>query len=236
VAAPRPIVLVHGAFHGAWCWHRLQAVLDDRALPSITVDLPGHGASTLPLGDLRTDARHVAALLAEIDGDVVLVGHSYGGGVITEAAGHAGNVAHLVYIAAICPDAGESIASSATIAEHPRSRLDDAVVVTDDTFSINPERAVAAFYHDCDAADAAGAVARLGPQARASLVQPVTVAAWRTVPSTYILCRDDRAVAPALQTAFAKRCGSVVELEASHSPFLSVPEAVADVLEPLARS
>ena len=233
--APRPIVLVHGAFHGAWCWHRLQTVLDDRALPSIAVDLPGHGASTLSLGDLHTDARHVAALLAEIDGDVVLVGHSYGGGVVTEAAAHADNVAHLVYIAAVCPDVGESIASSATIVEHPRSTLDGALVVTDDMFSIDPERAVAAFYHDCDAADAAYAVDRLGPQARASLVQPVTQAAWRTVPSTYILCRDDRAVAPVLQTAFAKRCGSVAELEASHSPFLSVPAAVADVLEPLAR-
>jgi pimeloyl-ACP methyl ester carboxylesterase len=235
VPAPRPIVLVHGAFHGAWCWDRLRRVLDERALPSIAVDLPGHGASTLPLGDLQADAHHVAKLLADIGGEVVLVGHSYGGGVVTEAAGHADNVGHLVYVAAICPDVGESVARSVVVENLPRAELNDALAVTDGIMTIDPGRAESVFYHDCEPDDVAAAIGRLGPQKSASLTQPVTVAPWRTLPSTYVLCRDDRAVPALLQAELAKRCGSVVELDASHSPFLSMPEAVADVLEPLAR-
>jgi pimeloyl-ACP methyl ester carboxylesterase len=235
VPGPRPIVLVHGAFHGAWCWDRLRAVLDDRALPSVAVDLPGHGDSTSPLGDLQADADHVAEVLAAIDGDVVLVGHSYGGAVITQAAGGAGNVRHLVYVAAICPDVGESVGRSVVAPEPQRTELDSAVVVADGVLTLAPERAAAALYHDCDPTDADAAVRRLGPQARASLTQPVTGAAWHTLASTYIVCRDDRAVAPSLQAVFATRCGSVVELDSGHSPFLSMPDAVADVLEPLAR-
>jgi pimeloyl-ACP methyl ester carboxylesterase len=211
-------------------------VLDERALPSIAIDLPGHGASTLPLGDLQADAHHVAHLLADIGGDVVLVGHSYGGGVITEAAGHADNVAHLVYVAAICPDIGESVARSVVVEDLPRAELNDALAVADGIITVDPGRAQSVFYHDCEPADAAAAIDRLGPQRSASLTQPVTVASWRTLPSTYILCRDDRAIPAALQSVLAQRCGSVVELDASHSPFLSMPEAVADVLEPLARA
>ncbi len=232
----RPIVLVHGAFHGAWCWERLRAVLDERALPSIAVDLPGHGESTAPLGDLHADADHVAAVLADMDEEVVLVGHSYGGAVITQGAGSTGNASHLVYVAAICPDVGESVGRSVVTSEPQRTKLDDALVAAGGILTVNPERAVAAFYHDCDPADADAARHQLGPQARASLIQPVTNAAWRSVPSTYILCRDDRAVAPSLQAIFATRCGSVVELDSGHSPFLSMPAAVADVLEPLARA
>ena len=71
------VVLVHGAWHGAWCWSALQAELDQRGIASIAVDLPGHGASTAPLGDLHGDAAAVAAVVDRIDGDVVLVGHSY---------------------------------------------------------------------------------------------------------------------------------------------------------------
>jgi pimeloyl-ACP methyl ester carboxylesterase len=236
VPAPRPIVLVHGAFHGAWCWDRLRRVLDERSLPSIAVDLPGHGSSTLPLGDLQADAHHVAKLLADIDDEVVLVGHSYGGGVITEAAGHADNVGHLVYVAAICADVGESVARSVVVEDLPRPELNDALVVADGIITVDPERAESVFYHDCEPADVATAIERLSPQKSASLTQPVTVAAWRTVPSTYILCREDRAIPAALQAVLAKRCNSVVELDASHSPFLSMPEAVADILEPLART
>jgi pimeloyl-ACP methyl ester carboxylesterase len=236
VPAPRPIVLVHGAFHGAWCWDRLRRVLDERALPSIAIDLPGHGASTLPLGDLQADAHHVATLLSDIGGDVVLVGHSYGGGVITEAAGHADNVAHLVYVAAICPDVGESVARSVVVEDLPPPELNDALVVNEGVITIDPTRARSVFYHDCEDTDVAAAIVRLGPQLSASLTQPATVAAWRTIPSTYILCRDDRAIPAALQSVVSERCGAVVELDASHSPFLSMPEAVADVLEPLARA
>ena len=109
----RTIVLVHGAWHGAWCWAKQQAELSRRGLTSLALDLPGHGASTLPLGDLYGDAEHTAAVLARVPGEVVLVGHSYGGAVITEAAALAGNVAHLVYLTAFCMDEGATVLDTA---------------------------------------------------------------------------------------------------------------------------
>ncbi len=82
------VVLVHGAWHGAWCWAAVQAELDGRGLASLAVDLPGHGASTLPFTDLAGDAAHVADVVARAARPVVLVGHSYGGAVIGEAGAH----------------------------------------------------------------------------------------------------------------------------------------------------
>ena len=102
----RPLVLlVHGAWHGAWCWAALQSELDQHGIASLAIDLPGHGASTLPLSDMHGDAQHVADVASKIGRPVVLVGHSYGGGVIGEAAHILRNsisapVQHLVYLTA----------------------------------------------------------------------------------------------------------------------------------------
>ncbi|MFM7685770.1 MAG: alpha/beta hydrolase, partial [Actinomycetota bacterium] len=124
---PATVVLVHGAWHGAWCWAALQHALDDRGIPSLAVDLPGHGASTLPLGDLHGDAAHVGAVLDRIDAPVVLVGHSYGGAVITQAAAERSDVAHLVYLAAFVPAAGESVISLLRSMPAAATLLDAAV-------------------------------------------------------------------------------------------------------------
>ena len=80
------VVLIHGAWHGAWCWDRVVPQLETAGVPTVAVDLPGHGASTEPLGDLYTHAAFVRDLLDGIDGPIVLCGHSYGGAVISEAA------------------------------------------------------------------------------------------------------------------------------------------------------
>lgn len=85
-AEPATVVLVHGAWHGAWCWDAVVSVLDAVGIPSIAVDLPGHGASTEPPGDFYSHADHLRRLLGSINGPIILVGHSYGGAVISEAA------------------------------------------------------------------------------------------------------------------------------------------------------
>ena len=112
-ASARTVVLVHGAWHGAWCYAALQAELDRRGVPSLAVDLPGHGVSLAPLTDLHGDARCVADTLAMLGQrgveNPVLVGHSYGGAVITQAAVWFPAVAHLVYLAAFALDDGESV-------------------------------------------------------------------------------------------------------------------------------
>jgi pimeloyl-ACP methyl ester carboxylesterase len=240
MARVRPILLVHGAWHGAWCWAGLQAELDRRGLPSYAVDLPGHGLSTLPLGDLHGDAAHVATVLAGFDDEVVLVGHSYGGAVVTHAAGSAHSVAdrvaHLVYLTAFALDDGESVWGFSRARPRVPVALDEAVLGGDDGISrVDPAKAPAALYAMCPPAEVSAAVARLDRQPIASFRQPVAGSPRATINSTYVKCTADQAIHIALQDELAGRCDHVVTFESDHSPFLAMPAAVADVLEPLTR-
>lgn len=233
---PATVVLVHGAWHGAWCWAAVQAGLTDRGVPSLAVDLPGHGTSPLPLGDLDGDAAEVARVVAAVDGPVVLVGHSYGGAVVSQAAGQGGaGVRHLVYLTAFCVEAGESLGAVAR-AWHERPLLDRSVRPGDGgVLTLDPASAPAALYGDCTAEQVAVALALLGPQPAASFAQPVRHEPWRTVPSTYVVCERDQAITASLQRHMAARCTSVVTLPVDHSPFLSATAEVVELLASLAR-
>lgn len=237
------VLLVHGAWHDARCFDRVVAALDERGVPAVAIDRPGHGASTEPLGDLATDAEAARRAIAAIDGPVVLVGHSYGGAVISEA-GDAPNVAHLVYLCALVLDTGESCGTAGAndgIREAVGGGSDlgtpGAIQLHDDgTMTVDAAIAPEAFYADCDPDTVAAAVAQLQPQAAATLAATATRAAWRTTPSTYVVCSEDRAIAPSLQRFLARRCTHTIELPASHSPFLSMPERLADELARIARA
>ena len=206
----------------------------------MAVDLPGHGTSTLPFGDLDGDARHVVDVVTRLSRPVVLVGHSYGGAVITEAAARlrgmtSAPVRHLVYIAAFCPDEGESVMDLARHESAGPVDLGAAMIPVDGGLSVlDPEKAAPALYGDCDARAAAAALARLCPQPLATMLQPVSSAPWKTIPSTYVVCTRDRAVHPGNQEYMARRCTHVVRLDTDHSPFLSMTEKTADVLEGVA--
>ncbi len=231
------MVLVHGAWHGAWCWEHVVPLLDDAAVPSIAIDLPGHGASAAPLSDLAGDAAALRAVLDGLD-DAVVCGHSYGGAVVSEgAAGHPA-VRHLAFIAAFPLAVGESCTNAVAgevSSEDGRTELGGAIVSHDDgTSTIDPERALDLFFGDCAADDAAKANDRLDAQSWAELGGVATHAAWQQLPSTYAVCSEDRAVAPALQRVLARRCARTVEWPTSHSPFVSRPELVANLLIELA--
>ena len=228
------VVLVHGAWHGAWCWAAVQAELDGRGVPTLAVDLPGHGASTLPFTDLAGDAAHVADVVARAGRPVVLVGHSYGGAVIGEAGGQ-GDVRALVFVAAFCLDSGESVARQTDVS-YPPTLAAAATVRTEGLLTIDPAQATTSFYAECPPPAAEAAIARLGPQPVATFVQPATVAAWHDRPSTYVLCSRDNAIHPLHQAAMAERCGEVVTLDTDHSPFTSATTAVVDVIERVARA
>ena len=234
---PLPIVLVHGAWHGAWCWSALQAELDRRGLASYAVDLPGHGASTLPLGDLHGDAQLVADSIDALGCDVVLVGHSYGGSVITEAATRTSRVRHLVYLTAFVPDDGESLMGLLGSMPPADVPLSAAMLPQEDgTSLIDPAGAVAAFYAECPPAVADAAIRRLSPQPFATFTQPTTGAPWRTIASTYVRCTKDQAIHIDHQTLMASRCGDVRTLETDHSPFASAVEGTADIVESVVRA
>jgi pimeloyl-ACP methyl ester carboxylesterase len=235
---PRRILLVHGAWHGAWCWSALQAELDRRGVPSYAVDLPGHGASPLPLSDLHGDARLVAGCIANLGDDVIVVGHSYGGAVITEAAAAAANVARLVYLTAFTPDVGESVTSLLRSLPSVPSALGRAIQPRDDGTSVlaGDEAITAGLYGACPPQPVAAALARLSPQPMASFNQPLTAAAWTTIESTFVACTDDQAIPIVHQRLMAQRCTATVTLHTDHSPFISAVGDTADVLEAISRS
>lgn len=231
------IVLVHGAWHGAWCWAALQNELDRRGIASLAVDLPGHGASVLPLGDLHGDADHVVDVVTALARPVVLVGHSYGGAVITEAAARLARISgsrveHLVYLAAFCLDEGESVMDVARHESGGSVDLGAAMVPIEGGLTVlDPEKAAPALYGDCDERAVAAALVRLSPQPLATMVQTASGAPWRSIRSTYVVCARDRAVHPGNQEYMARRCRTVVRLDTDHSPFLSKTTETADVLE-----
>ncbi len=237
-STPTPIVLVHGAWHGAWCFAALQAELDKRGVPSYAVDLPGHGISDRPLGDLRGDAACVADVVERLATDVVLVGHSYGGAVITEAAMHTERVRHLVYLTAFVLDEGESLSSIPILESAPAQQIiglgKARRTLEDGTIALDPVAAIPALYGCCEAAVQQAAVARLSPQPKASFAQSVTGAPWKRLPSTYVRCTEDQAISLSHQSAMAQRCGTVLTLETDHSPFASMPGETADILARLA--
>ena len=239
-AQPALVVLVHGAWHGAWCWSALQAELDRRGIASLAVDLPGHGTSAEPIGGLHEDAAVVSALLdrlAERDaGSVVLVGHSYGGAVITQAAAGRDDVGHLAYLAAFALDDGESVLGCLGALERHDVDLGAAMVPTADgsATTLDPTTAAPALYGSCPPEAIRAALPRLGPQSMASMTEEVTGAPRDTTPSTYVVCSRDRAVHPAHQRVLAERCSQHHVLDTDHSPFISAVGATADIIEQLA--
>lgn len=238
MADPRPLVLVHGAWHGAWCWASLQAELDRRGVASFAVDLPGHGTSTLPLGGLHDDAAHLTATLDRLNlDDVVLVGHSYGGAVITQAAVGRTDLAHLVYIAAFALDNTESVNGALRSFDRREVALAGAVRMADDDCTIlDAASATEALYGSCPPEVARAALQRLSPQPLATMSEAVTGAPRAGLASTYIRCLQDQAVHPDHQSLMAARCTERVDIDTDHSPFISAVNQVADVLDGIARS
>lgn len=218
-------LLVHGSWHGPWCWDLLRSALERRGQTAVAVDLPSCGTDPARLGTYADDACVVADAAALVDGDVVVVGHSYGGAVVSEAA-FGGNVRRLVFLCAFMPDTGRSYVSYL-----PPGPLPPYVGLRDDgTFSVPDGQAHEHFYADCAPDLSAWATVRLRPQSQTVLGPSVTAASWRSKPSTYIVTTQDRALPPDFQRMFAAQADEVREFASSHSPFLSRPDDLADLL------
>jgi pimeloyl-ACP methyl ester carboxylesterase len=237
----RTVVLVHGAWHGGWCWDRVVPLLRDAGVETVALDLPGRGGDPGPEVDLHADSAALRHRLDAIGGGVLLVGHSYGGAVITEAGEHP-RVDHLVYLSGFPLDRDESCAhaaplESAGLDHDGRPDLGAGFISADDgTVSLDPALAAACFYSDCDGETTRWALDQLEPQQLASLTQSPTRTAWRVKPSTYVVAAHDMAVHPDLQRILARRCTTSIEWPTGHSPFLSQPDLVADLLTRLAGS
>lgn len=220
-------ILVHGGWGGAWCWRDVGKELSRRDIPWTALDLPSSTRGAHPNTYLADDAREVIEV-AKLDGPVVLVGHSYGGAVVVEAADQVSNLERLVYIAGLVPALGQS-PSEAKAEVDIMTRLDDAIERDGEFLNLNPVLAHAALYQDCKEKVAAWAVSQLTPQTVASFRSPRS-SFEVDVPSRYIVCTDDNALDPTLQKLMSERCTEVVTLESDHSPFLSRPGVLTDLL------
>ncbi|GAA2989650.1 alpha/beta hydrolase [Streptomyces lactacystinicus] len=232
-AAAKPtVVLVHGAFADSSGWDGVIARLERQGYPVLAV--------ANPLRGLAGDAAYLSSVLDTVPGPVVLVGHSYGGAVITDAAtGHA-NVKALVYIAAFAPDQGESALQ--ITGAYPGSRLPSSLVVRafpdgQDAY-IDPAAFRQVFAADVPSGQARRMAAEQRPIALAALAGAAGTPAWRTIPSWFLVAGADQAIPPAAELAMAQRAhGHTVTLpDASHAVALSRPDTVADLVESAARA
>ena len=226
-ASPKSIVLVHGAWHGSWCWQRVIPLLEQRGFVVRAVDLPSTGIDVPPQADLSADAAAVRKVIDEMPGDVLVCGHSYGGMVISHpAVGAHPRAAHLAYVCAFVPDRGQSLFSIGDGTPAPWIRVDERGMTLPDL-----DQAADLFFGDCDFHTQRWAIGRLRRQPAAPFAEPVADPGWLRTRSTYIVCTQDRVMPLELQRGlFAPRTGNVLELQASHSPFLSCPADLAQQL------
>jgi pimeloyl-ACP methyl ester carboxylesterase len=229
------IVFVHGAFADASGFGVVTSRLQARGY---TVISPAD-----PLRGPASDAAYVASVMKTIDGPIVLVGHSYGGAVITEAATEVGNVKALVYLNALAMDTGES---NLGITQRFPNQFEKALVPrpfpqpdgTQGTdLYIDPARFHALFAADVPARTAAEMASAQRPVSLAAIQEKSTTPAWKTIPSWYLIGRQDQVINPAAQRFMARRAHAhTVEIDSSHASYISHPAAVAALILRAARA
>ena len=221
------VVLVHGAFADGSSWSKLIPLLQAKGLKVVAVQNP--------LTSLADDVSFANRVIDAQTGPVVLVGHSWGGTVITEA-GVNDKVKALVYVAAFAPSAGET--SLDGVKDYPASPgLASPIATSDGFLTLSPETVAKDFAQDVTADEANLIATTQGAVRGRNFEEKVTVAAWQSKPSWYIVADNDHMIQPDAQRAFAKKIkATTTSLPTSHVPMVSKPQDVADVIAAAAKS
>ncbi|MGD9570796.1 MAG: alpha/beta fold hydrolase [Thermoleophilia bacterium] len=223
-----PVLLVHGAWAKGWAWGFVQAELEKLGIASTAIDLPCAEAGA---GSMADDAAAIRAGLDALAEPAVVVGHSYSGVPVTEAAAAAGDrVAGLVYVCAIMPEEGQS--TGGMMAEDPvPSTIGEIIRATDDGLStLDPAGAKRVLFNDVSQETADPVIAALGTHRLSVFGEAPTAIGWRGRPTTYVLTTQDLVFSPALQRRMAANAGTVAELDAGHIPQLSRAAELAAVI------
>src|ERR1700694_5893246 len=227
ITMAKNVVLVHGGFVDGSGWEGVYKILKR----------DGYNVSVVqnPTISLEDDVAVTKRILAAQDGPAILVGHSYGGAVITEA-GNDPKVAGLVYITAFAPDKGESVAT--LIKDPPPGAPVPPILPPQDGYLfLDRAKFPASFAADVDAEKAAFMADSQVPWGVEALSGKISEPAWKAKPSWYLIATDDKMIPPDAQRSMAKRAGStVVEVKGSHAIYVSQPEAVAALVEQAAKS
>src|SRR5213592_4126118 len=235
------IVLVHGAWADGSSWNRVVGLLQ---VQGYTVYVPPN-----PLRGLASDSAYIASFLQTITGPIILVGHSYGGAVITNAATGNPNVKALVYIDAFAPDQGESLATLSSVPPPPGqspscvsgdpTQVFNFVPLTggDIDLYIKPSLFPSCFANDLPPKEGAVLASTQRPFALSALSQTSGVPAWKTIPSFYLVGTIDKAIPPFAQLFMAHRANAtIIEVRGSHLVMISHPRAVADLINQAAQT
>jgi len=231
-------VLIHGSWHGGWCWAKLAAILTEEGHTVFAPDLPAHGNDKTPASEVTLQS-YVDLTCKVVDSQsesVCLIGHSRGGIVISQAAEERPNkIRGLVYLAAFMLRNGESMIQWA--AQDSDSLLLPNLAFSEDRsyhFIKNQSLIKEIFYEDCSASDVEMAKSKLVPEPTAPIETPLRLSKNRygRVAKTYIETLDDKAVSPMLQRKMytAAGCSEVIRMSTSHSPFFSKPHELARIL------
>ena len=234
-------VLVHGAYHGGWCYEQVVPLLEAAGHTAIAVDLPGHGKNRKPIEEVTLAAYvdHVSAIIEAQSEPVILVGHSLGGMTITEVSERLPEkVSWVVYLTAVMLKNGQDRAELA-VYDNPEPMTAKRVISADGLSATMPSEIIPeTFYGQCSETDVAQAMARLVPQATDPIKRTVTTSPERfgRVRRAYVECLRDNAIPIAMQRAMiaAQPCEKVFTLDTDHSPFYSTPEELAGQLLELA--
>jgi len=235
------ILLVHGAWHSGTCWSLVIPLLEAAGYRVLAPDLPGHGSSKLPLAKvtLKAYVTSLQQLVDTIDGQVMLVGHSMGGMVISAvAASRPDRIAQLIYLCAYLPRHDESLFDLIVLnrGHEPISAIELAMQMSEDKRScrINEQDIIPLFYPLAPPALAQLARAQFRVQATLPLATKVNLQAtgYQTIARTYICCTLDRVIPLQHQRRMLSRqlCGTLLQIDADHSPFLSRPVELAALL------
>ena len=239
------IVLVHGAFAGAWCWEPVLPGLRAAGHTVDTLDLPGSGEDRTPVAEITLDAyaERVCEFLAA-GPPAVLAGHSMGGMVITQAAARSPRqIRSLIYVAAFLPGDGQSLLDLTAYPEAADDQVQANLVIDGDppVATMPVAAARGALFGCCDDKQAGWGVAQLGGQPVVPFGQPVSVgdppaAAFAALGRAYITCLRDRAIPPAMQRRMfeAAGCDPVIEIDTDHSPWISRTDELVAALDRLA--
>jgi len=228
--SPKPVVLVPGAWHGAWCWDKVTPLLDAAGVPWAAADLPSCADIASKAG-VAEDVDEVIRILDELPGTepAVLLGHSRGGLVLSEAGGHE-RVGQLVYLCALLLEPDDDVVAALGPSVIAALEIDDELVS-----SVKPDQANELFYNDCSPEDRAWATAHVAPMyIGGGAVEPRR--AWESRPTTYVVCELDAAIPPGYQHRMAGRADDVLIWQTGHSPFVNRPDLVADLLIGLSSS
>jgi pimeloyl-ACP methyl ester carboxylesterase len=234
-------ILVHGAWHGAWCWDKVVPLIQQHGHTATAIDLPAHGEDLTPVADvsLQLYADKICEAISQQQEPVILVGHSLGGISITQAAEQCpSNIRKLVYLSAFLLPNG--VARLGYGSDVEGSLIDANKIISDDKkhVSFNLAGLKETFYHDCCADDIAKATKLIRPEPIAGIVTPVhyTTERFGRIPRAYIECLQDRAILPVLQKRMYTETpvAEVVTMGTSHSPFFSAAEQLVEHLIELA--